>query len=443
VRFDTLIRHARLIRSDLDSVGDLGISDGRIAAIGDLSGAQAETVVDAHGLCLMGGVIDTQVHFREPGLEHKEDLESGTRAAIMGGVTAILEMPNTNPPTTTESALRDKLRRAEGRAWCDYGFFVGASTDNIDELGYLENLPGVPGIKIFVGSSTGSLLVEDEEHLRAVLRNGRKRCPVHAEDEQRNRERKALISDHPHPREHPYLRDEESARLATARLIRLAGEAHRPLHVLHVTTAQEPPLIAEAKRSGQDVTAEVTPQHLYFSAEVYERLGTLAQMNPPIRSREHTEALWQALAAGVFDVFGSDHAPHTLEEKSQPYPKSPSGMPGVQTMLPVLLTFAAQGRLSLQTISRMACETPARLYNMVGKGRMDVGYDADLVLFDPEATYRFERSMVQSKCGWSPFESETLTGRIEHVFLAGEHVVHSGGLAGTPRGRRITFAEPA
>jgi dihydroorotase len=388
----------------------------------------------------MSGVIDTQVHFREPGLEHKEDLESGTRAAITGGVTAILEMPNTNPTTTTEAALLDKLERANGRAWCDYGFFIGAATDNIGQLAKLESLPGVPGVKIFVGSSTGSLLVDNDEDLRGVFRNGRKRCPVHAEDEARNRERKSLISAHPHPREHPFLRDEESARIATERIIRLAGEAARPVHILHVTTLQEPILIAAAKDRGQDVTAEVTPQHLYFSGpECYEKLGTLAQMNPPIRSREHTDALWRALAEGVFDVFGSDHAPHTLAEKARPYPESPSGMPGVQTMLPVLLTFAAQGRISLSLISEMACEKPAQLYGMLGKGKLDLGFDADLVLVDPARSYTFERSMVQSKCGWSPYEGDRLTGAIEHVFLRGRHVVNEGGLTGSPAGEMLHF----
>ncbi len=438
--FDTLIRNARVVTSAKDEVADVGILRGKIAEIGSLGASSANAEIDAKGLALMGGVIDTQVHFREPGLEHKEDIESGTRAAIMGGVTSILEMPNTHPTTTSEEALRDKLSRAEGRAWCDYGFFVGASTDNINELARLENLPGVPGVKIFVGSSTGSLLVEDEEHLRQVLRNGRKRCPVHAEDEQRNRERKSLISAMPHVREHPFLRDAESARMATARMIRLAEEAGRPLHVLHVTTAEEPLLIADAKRRGLDVTAEITPQHLWFTApECYDRLGTLAQMNPPIRSKEHTDALWAALAAGVFDVFGSDHAPHTLAEKQQPYPASPSGMPGVQTMLPVLLTFVAQGKIGLRQVIRMACENPALLYGMAGKGKLEPGFDADLLLVDLERTYRFERDMVQSKCGWSPYEGETFTGAIEHVFLRGEHVVQQAQRLAPPRGEVLTF----
>jgi dihydroorotase len=438
---DLLIRGARVVSSTEEFVADVGVRDGQILEIGDLGSTPSSEVIEAKGLTLISGAIDTQVHFREPGLEHKEDIESGTRSAIVGGVTSILEMPNTNPTTTTKAALEDKLQRAEGRAHCNYGFFIGASTENLDSLAELENLPGVPGIKIFVGSSTGSLLVEDEAHLRMVLRNGHKRCAIHAEDEGRNRERKSLISGSPHPREHPYLRDAESALIATRRMIRLCEETGRPIHILHITTADEPVLIAEAKRRGLPVTAEVTPQHLYFAGpEAYDRLGSLAQMNPPIREEQHREGLWRALNAGVFDVFGSDHAPHTLDEKSKPYPQSPSGMPGVQTLLPVLLTFVAQGRLSMSRLVAMLCENPATLYGMIGKGRLDVGFDADLVLVDPEKSYTFTREMVQSKCGWSPYEGERLTGSIEHVILGGKHVVSEGELLLRNSGRQLAIA---
>jgi dihydroorotase len=438
--FDLLIRGARLIRSDLDAVGDVGITDGKISAIGELGGHSTAEVLDAKGLALLPGVIDTQVHFREPGLEWKEDIESGTRSALYGGATSILEMPNTIPPTIDETTLADKLQRAEGRAWCHYGFFIGATGSNVDQLGKLESLPGVPGIKIFVGSSTGALLVDNEDVLRRVLMSGSRPCPVHAEDEARNRERKSLISHDPHPREHPLLRDEVSAVLATQKVIRLSAETGRRVHILHVSTAQEPPVIYEAKQAGIKVTAEVTPQHLYFAApECYEKLGSLAQMNPPIRSAEHREALWRALDAGIFDVFGSDHAPHTLDEKSQPYPLSPSGLPGVQTMLPILLSFAAQGRISLSKIALMACENPARLYGIVGKGRMEVGMDADLTLVDHTKSYVFERSMVQSKCGWSPYEGEQFTGSVEHVLIGGRFALRDGEHVGGPSGRMLAF----
>jgi len=439
--FDLIIRGGTLATSEHLGVADIGITDGKIAEIGDLSYASSAGVVDATHLVVMPGVIDTQVHFREPGLEHKEDLATGTLAALAGGVTGILEMPNTNPTTTDAATLQDKLDRANGRAWCHYGFFVGATTENVDRLAEYENLPGSPGIKIFMGSSTGPLLVGDDEHLRRVLLSGRKRCPIHAEDEPRNKERKSLISDHPHAREHPFLRDAESARLATQRILALSEETGRPVHILHVSTTIEPPMIAEAKRRGLGTTAEVTPQHLWFAGpDCYDRLGTLAQMNPPIRSEEDRAGLWEALRAGIFDVFGSDHAPHTLEEKAQPYPQSPSGMPGVQTLLPVLLTFVAQGRLDFQTLVKMACERPADLYGMTGKGQLAVGYDADITIVDPAKSYVFERSMVKSKCGWSPYEGETLTGSIEAVVLNGKVAMRGGETVGSARGRQLVFA---
>lgn len=440
MHFDLLIRNGTIVTSEFASRGDVGILDGKIAAIGNLHTSEAQETIIADHLMVMPGLIDTQVHFREPGLEHKEDLESGTRSAIFGGVTGILEMPNTNPNTVSATTLTDKLIRARGKAWCNFGFFVGATTDNIGELGFLERLPGTPGIKIFMGSSTGSLLVAEDENLRNVLRAVRKRCPIHAEDETRNRDRKSLISEHPHVREHPFLRDAESARLATERILRISKETGKPVHILHVSTGDEPPLIAQAKNLGLNTTAEVTPQHLYFSApDCYDRLGTLAQMNPPIRSAEHQEILWRALAEGVFDVFGSDHAPHTLEEKAQPYPKSPSGMPGVQTMLSVLMTFVSQGRLTATKVVEMACEKPAELYGIRGKGRIEVGFDADITLVDPKRTQVFERSMVQSKCGWSPYEGESLTGWVEHVILGGNIVVSSNELLGKPSGQMMRF----
>ncbi|MBC8065649.1 MAG: dihydroorotase [Chlorobia bacterium] len=437
--FDLVIRNALITTSEHQEMGDLAVTEGKIASIGQVSGSGAREL-DAKGLTLIPGLIDTQVHFREPGMEHKEDLESGTRAAILGGVTSIFEMPNTNPTTTTAEALQDKLNRSNGRAWCDYSFFVGATTDNINELSQLENLPGSPGIKIFMGSSTGTLLVGDDDHLRQVLRHGRRRAPIHAEDEFRNRERKALISDHPHPREHPFLRDAESARLATQRILSLSQETGRPVHVLHVSTADELPLLAEAKRKELGTTCEVTPQHLWFYApDCYDRLGTFAQMNPPIRTSEHQTALRQAVYEGLFDVFGSDHAPHTIEEKSQPYPQSPSGMPGVQTMLSALLTLAHQGLMDIQTIVRMACENPTRIYGIANKGFLKVGFDADLVLVDPKKQATFERSMVVSKCGWSPYEGAEFVGWPIHVFLGGQHIVSDQALVGHQSGRPIEF----
>ena len=435
---DLIFRNARLASGTGVREGDLAVRDGRISAVGLVEG-EAERTIDARGLTLLPGAIDTQVHFREPGLTHKEDLESGSRAALHGGVTSFLEMPNTNPTTTDAASLAAKLELAKGRCWANYGFFVGASVENAERLAEYERLPGTPGIKIFMGSSTGPLLVGDDESLHRVLRSGEKRCPIHAEDEPRNRDRKGLLSDAPHPREHPFLRDAESARLATERILRLSEETGRPVHILHVSTAVEPPIIAEAKRRGLRTTAEITPQHLWFATEDYERLGTHLQMNPPIRSAEDRAGLWAALETGVFDVFGSDHAPHTLAEKAKPFPESPSGMPGVQTLMPVLLRFVQQGRLSLEKIVRMACETPAALYGIRGKGRLEVGMDADLVLWDLDRSEEFTRSGVQSKCGWSPYEGETLAAAPEFVVVNGRVSLESGQRMGEPRGTMMDF----
>lgn len=441
MHFDVLIRGGHIVTGSGVAEGDIGISGGKIAEVGDLATATADEVIGSAGLHVLPGLIDTQVHFREPGMEHKEDIESGTRAAIFGGVTSIFEMPNTDPTTTTLGALEDKLRRAKGRAWCDYSFFVGASTENIEDLAELEMLPGTPGIKIFAGSSTGSLLVDSEEDLRRVLQNGKRRCPVHSEDETRNRGRKALISQNPHPREHPFLRDSESARLSTERILRLSRETGRPVHILHVSTADEIPLIEKAKVDGLGTTCEITPQHLWFATpEAYDRLGTLAQMNPPIRSEEHRLALRNAVRAGLFDVVGSDHAPHTLEEKAKPYPQSPSGMPGVQTLLQVMLTLVKRdGLISLEELVTLGCEGPARIYGIKGKGSITPGMDADLVLIDLSKVVIFERPMVQSKCGWSPFEGETLNSPPAHVLLRGNAVIREGVLASSPSGIAVGF----
>jgi dihydroorotase len=439
VAFDTIIRQGAIASSQGSAIGDVGIAGGKIVAVGDLAGQIAAEEIDARNLIVMPGVIDTQVHFREPGLEQKEDLESGTRAAVFGGVTTVFEMPNTNPPTTSADALEDKLKRAAGRAWCNYSFFVGAAVDNLDQLEVLEMMPGSPGIKIFMGSSTGSLLVSEDDTLREVLRCGVRRCPVHAEDEPRLRELKATVKANSAV-DHPFVRDAEAARIATQRILRLSAETGRPVHILHVSTADELPLIAQAKANGLQTTAEVTPQHLYFSApECYETLGTLAQMNPPLRSEEHRQALWAGLAEGVFDMFGSDHAPHTLEEKSKPYPQSPSGMPGVQTMLPVLLTFVSEGKLSLQTLIAMACEKPAEIYGLRGKGTIAEQFEADIVLVDPKRKVLFDRTMVQSKCGWSPFEGVTFTGWPVRTLVHGKTAMLDDELIEPPCGKPGEF----
>ncbi len=439
MHFELRILGGMIVSGDETVQGDIGISDGKILAVGALRDATSDQTLLAEGLHVLPGGIDTQVHFREPGLEHKEDLESGTRAAIMGGITSIFEMPNTDPTTTNREALEDKLDRAKGRAWCDYSFFVGASKDNIGELAELEMLPGTPGVKIFMGSSTGPLLVDDDESLRGVLSHCTKRCPIHAEDEPRLLERKKMRSENPHVREHPIRRDVECARLATERVLRISEETGHPVHILHVSTRDELPLIAEAKRKGLKTTCEVTPQHLTLNSESYETIGTYAQMNPPVRTEVHRVALWQAVKDGLFDVFGSDHAPHAKFEKALPYPESPSGMPGVQTMLPVLLEWVHRGELPLTLLVKMLCENPAKLYGILRKGQIAEGFDADLAIVDLNAEWTIGSDWLQSKCEWSPFEGMTVHGRIEHVFLRGKWAVREGQLNGRMSGVPVEF----
>ncbi|MCZ2156008.1 MAG: dihydroorotase [Bryobacterales bacterium] len=418
---------------------DIGVRDGRIEAIGSLGTADATKRLDATGLVVLPGVIDTQVHFREPGFEHKEDLESGTRAAVLGGVTAIFEMPNTRPSTTTPEALNDKLHRAKGRAWCDHAFFIGATSENAEKLAEWERLPGCAGVKIFMGSSTGDLLVENDADIERVLAHGRRRVSVHCEDEARMRERRPLATEGRHARFHPEWRDHTSALLATERLLTLAARVGRRVHVLHVTTGDEIELLGAWKHLA---TVEVTPQHLTFNApECYERLGSLAQMNPPIRGEEHRKALWGGVLDGTVDVLGSDHAPHTLEEKALPYPQSPSGMTGVQTLLPVMLTHVLNGRLSMARLVDLASAGPARIFGIARKGRIARGYDADFAIVDLKRADTLRREWIASKCGWSPYEGEEFRGWPVHTILRGEVVVRDGALQGTPGGRAVEFVE--
>ena len=413
---------------------DIGVRGGRIVAIGSVGDA-GETI-DCTGLDVLPGVIDSQVHFREPGLEAKEDLESGSRAAVLGGVTAVFEMPNTKPNTDTAEAVNDKLARAKGRMWCDHAFYVGATNNNAANLAELERMPGTAGVKIFMGASTGDLLVSDDANLARVLASGHRRVAIHAEDEFRMQDRlgERVPGD---PSSHPVWRDDESAILATRRILRLAREARRRIHVLHVTTPAELELLGQNK---DIATCEVTPQHLTLAGEeAYPRLGTHAQMNPPIRSGGHRDGLWEWLRQGVPDVIGSDHAPHTIAEKAQEYPASPSGMPGVQTLLPLMLNHVAEGRLTLQRLIDMTSAGPQRIFGIAGKGRIAVGYDADFSVVDLKARWTVEESWLASRCGWSPFTGMALTGKPRGTIIRGERVMWEGALANAAAGAPVRF----
>lgn len=436
--FDLLLRGGEVFLPWGLVRADIGVKAGRIAAIGALSDAVAENLWDIRGLTVLPGVIDTQVHFREPGLEAKEDLESGSRAAVLGGVTAIFEMPNTRPPTINAAALADKLTRAQGRMHCDHAFYVGATQENIAELPALERLPGCAGVKTFMGSSTGSLLVEDESGLDAILRVITRRASFHAEDEARLQARKSLAREGDWT-SHPEVRDDEAARLAVARLIRLARRHGKRVHVLHVSSAVEMRLLADAK----DVASvETTPQFLHFAApEVYERLKGRAQMNPPIRYESDRAALWDlGINQGVVDVIATDHAPHLLSEKAQAYPNSPSGMPGVQTLVPMMLSFVASGRLSLARMVDLTSAGPARLFGITGKGRIALGQDADFTLIDLLAKKTLRDADMATKCGWTPFDGFEATGLPVGTILRGQIVMREGEILDPGKGEPLRFA---
>ncbi|MBN8916315.1 MAG: dihydroorotase [Rhizobiales bacterium] len=438
VTFDLLLKGGAVATPAGIAVADIGVTGGRIRAIGDLSAASAGEVVDATGLHILPGVIDTQVHFREPGLEQKEDLETGSRAAVMGGVTGVFEMPNTIPQTTNPSALEDKIARATARMHCDFAFYVGGTHDNVKDLPELERLPGAAGIKVFIGSSTGSLLVPDDDGVRNILKVIRRRAAFHCEDEPRLQERKGLRVPGD-ASSHPVWRDEIAALTATRRLVNLARETGARVHVLHVTSAEEMDFLSDAR----DVASvEVTPHHLTMAApECYERLGTLAQMNPPVREARHRDGLWAAIANGVVDVLGSDHAPHTLEEKSKPYPESPSGMTGVQTLVPLMLDHVAAGRLTLERFIDLTSAGPARLFGIAGKGRIVVGYDADFTVVDLKRRATITNGWIASRAQWTPYDGKDVTGWPVGTFVRGRKVMWEGELTGPSAGQPIRFLE--
>jgi dihydroorotase len=437
-RFDLLLRGGVTVTPNGIASADIGVRNGRIAAVGALAGTVAAETLDVRGLHVLPGVIDTQVHFREPGNEHKEDLESGSRAAVLGGVTAVFEMPNTNPATTTRAAIADKLARAKGRMHCDYAFYVGATPGNAGALGELESEFGVAGVKAFLGSSTGNLLLDDEQSIMVALRAGRRRMAIHAEDESRLKERKSLAA-RGQPGTHPVWRDVETARLSTERILRMARHAGRRVHVLHVTSADELPLLADAR---DIATVETTPQHLTLAApECYERLGAYAQMNPPIRDTQHRDALWSAVREGLIDVIGSDHAPHTREEKERIYPDTPSGMPGVQTLVTILLNHVNEGRLSLDRFVDLTCAGAARIFGIAGKGRIAQGYDADFTVVDLQKSRKIENAWIASRCGWTPFDGMQTQGWPVSTIVRGRIVVRDGSLVEQGQGAPVRFWE--
>jgi len=436
--YDLILKSGTVVNQDGEGVRDLAIKEGRIAAIGDLGGVSAAETIDCKGLHILPGVIDTQVHFREPGLTHKEDLETGSRSAVMGGVTGVFEMPNTDPLTITEETFSDKIRRGTHRMHCDFAFYVGGTRENFEQLPVLERAKGCAGVKVFIGSSTGSLLVEDDEGLRKIIGAIRRRAAFHAEDEYRLNERKGLRVEGD-PRSHPVWRDEIAALRATARLVKIAREFGKRIHVLHISTKEE----MEFLKDHRDVASvEVTPHHLTLVApECYERLGTRAQMNPPVRDAAHREGIWKGLAQGTVDVLGSDHAPHTLEEKAKSYPASPSGMTGVQTLVPIMLDHVNAGRLSLARFVDLTSAGPQRLFNIAGKGRIMAGYDADLTIVDLKREETITAKWIASRAAWTPYDGVKVKGWPVGTFVRGKRVMWQGEMTAPSTGEPIRFME--
>jgi dihydroorotase len=438
--FDVILKGGTVVNHDGEGSRDIGIRAGRIAALGQLGSAKAAEVVDCKGLTLLPGVIDSQVHFREPGLTHKEDLETGSRSAVMGGVTAVFEMPNTNPLTTSAETLAAKVKAARHRMFCDFAFYVGGTRENIDDIPKLEKLEGSAGIKVFMGSSTGNLLVDDESSLDRIIGKISRRAAFHAEDEDRLKSRMGERKPGD-PSSHPVWRDAEAAMLATTRLARLAEKYKKRVHVLHISTADEMRFLADHK---EWVSVEVTPHHLTLaSPDCYERLGTYVQMNPPVRDAKHRDGIWAGVANGVVDVLGSDHAPHTREEKDHAYPASHSGMTGVQTLVPIMLDHVNAGRLSLQRFVDLTSHGPQRLFGLRAKGRIAVGYDADLTIVDMKRRETIRNAWIESRVGWTPYDGVTVTGWPVGTFVRGRRVMWQGEILGKAVGEPVRFHEGA
>ena len=434
-----LLPHPKNSDEVIEEMTNIGVKDGQIHEIGSLYKVQAKKEFSAKGLYVLPGLIDTQVHFREPGLEYKEDISHGSLSAIKGGITAFFDMPNTLPPTIDIPHWKEKIKRAEQKSWCDFAFYLGAVPENKDVLHKIDGQQACPGVKIFLGHSTGNLVLEDEASLQSVFSQRQRMTAIHSEAESRLQDRKHLAYAQPLSVEnHPLWRDPETCLISTKRVVKLARTYQIPIHILHVSTKQEMEFLASHKDL---VSIEVTPQHLSLQdPDCYKEYGSFVQMNPPIRDKTHREALWKAVESGVVDMIGSDHAPHTREEKQKPYPESPSGMPGVQTLLPLMLTHVNQGRLSLKRLVQLLAHNPARRFKIKNQGQIQKGSVANFTLVDLKAKRKIESGWLASKCAWSPFEGWEVQGWPMFVFLHGQTVVAEDEVLGSPMGRKIPFS---
>jgi dihydroorotase len=432
---DLIIKNGNCFIDDNLICTDIAIKDKKIVKIGK-NLTDAKVIIDASGLTVLPGCIDTQTHFREPGSTDTEDLHSGSRAAITGGITSVFEMPNTNPPTSDMKEFQRKLDLAKNRMYCNYAFYFGATADNADDLASLEGLEGCCGIKLFAGSSTGNLLVAEENDIEKVFKNASKVVAVHSEDEEiLNRNKKLVKEGDVHT--HPIWRSDECAISSTRRIVRIAERYKKKAHILHVTTKQEIDFLSQHKGN---ITFEITPQHLtIYAPDCYDKLGTYAQMNPPLRDKSHYDRLWYGVKNNLNDTIGSDHAPHLKVNKEKTYPNSPSGMPGVQTLMPVMLNHVNDGKLTLSQLVKLVCENPVKIFGIQNKGFIKEQYDADFTIIDMHKTIEIKNENIESKCGWSPFDGFKFKGTPVSTIIGGKIKMKDGKILGEPEGEPLKF----
>ena len=434
--FDLILKNGKCFIDGQLKTTDIGISDGIIKNISNIQVSSSQKILDVNNLIVLPGIIDTQVHFREPGSTDTEDLETGSKSAVLGGVTSVFEMPNTNPPTSSQAEFKRKLSLAANRMYCNYAFYFGATPDNIEDLKKLNNLEGCCGVKLFVGSSTGNLLVKDEDDIEKVISNSSKIISIHSEDEDILNIRKRFIKKGD-VRSHPIWRNEECAISSTRKVVKIAERNNKKIHILHVTTKEEVEFLSRYKGN---VTFEITPQHLTLSSpECYEKLGTLAQMNPPIREKKHQDKLWKAIVDDIVDVIGSDHAPHKMTNKKKEYPQTPSGMPGVQTLVPIMLNHVNNEKLTLDKFVKLVCEKPSKIFNIKNKGYIKEGFDADLTIVDMNMKKTIQNEWIASKCGWTPFDGYEVKGFPVGTIVNGKTMVWEGKLIEKANGKPLKF----
>ena len=414
---------------------DIGVKNGKITLIGDLNKEKSKNLIDAKSKLVLPGLMDTQVHFREPGSVDAEDLHTGSRAAIVGGITSVFEMPNTNPPTTNFEEFHRKINIGK-QMYCNHAFYFGATAENYETLEKLKELEGCCGIKLFAGSSTGNLLVDKEDDIERVFKHASKVVAVHSEDEEILRLRKKLI-EKGNVKSHPVWRNEEVAISSTRKIVKIAKRLNKKAHILHVTTKEEVDFLSQNKGN---ITFEITPQHLtMYAPECYDKLGSYAQMNPPIRDKSHYDRLWYAIRNDYNDTIGSDHAPHLKNNKEKSYPDSPSGMPGVQTILPVMFNHMNDGKIKLNQIIKLLCENPVKIFGIMYKGYIMKDFDADFTIVDLNKEIEIKNENIESKCGWSPFNGYKFKGTPIYTIIGGEIKMKDGKIIGEPTGKPLSF----